>query len=162
MLFLTDVEMRCESWEEDSQYIAALIKNQKLVEAVETEEVADIITDLMNQEYLIFESDQGSCDMSTPDMAVLFDTLRMPEVRRKGILCVNNQQGILYASGEGGYQEDFRLDYHDVYITRMLDKSTQRYSNFVIIDNLSYGKVDNGIMVYNPIIQSTVDSFGLM
>ncbi len=100
--------------------------------------------------------------MSISDIVVLFDTLKIPEDRRKGILCVNNQRGILYASGEGEYQQDFRLDYHDVYITRTLDKSTQRYSNSVIMDNLSYGKVDNGIniMVYNPITQSVVVSFG--
>lgn len=153
---------RYESWEADSQYISVLIKNQELVEAVEKEEVADVVAGLMNQEYLVFVSNQGDSDISIPDVAVLFDTLGIPEDKRKGILCVNNQQGILYASGEGEYHKDFRLDYHDVYITRTLDKNTQRYSNSVILDNLSYGEVDNGIniMVYNPITQNVVDSFG--
>lgn len=131
-----------QSWEVDSQCISSAIRNQ---------------------EFMLFVSVEGNCDTSVPKMTMLFDALGIPRDTGNEIWYVNNKKGILHASGEGEYEKDFRLDYHDVYITRMLDEDTGEYVNSVMIDNLVYGKVEDGIniTVYNPVTQSVVESFGV-
>lgn len=151
-----------ESWEAHSQYISSSIKNQKLSEALESGDIHEIVSNMMDQEYMLFVSGEGDCNNLDPEMTMLFDTLGIPDDQENGVWYLNNQKGILYASGEGEYHKDFRLDYHDVYITRSLEENTQKHENSVIIDNVSYKKVEDGvnITVYNPVTQSIIDSFG--
>lgn len=149
-----------KSWEADSQYISSLIKNQELLEA---NTFSSIIENITAQEYTLFVSVDGSCNTSVPDMAILFDTLKIPRDKGNGVWYINNKTGILYASDVKNYNKDFRLDYHDARITStLINEDTGEYENTVFIDNISYGKVSDGvnITVYNPITQSIVDSFG--
>lgn len=149
-----------KSWELDSQYISSTIKNQQLIEADSFQGIMENIT---AQEYTLFVSVDGNCNTSVPDMAMLFDTLNIPRDRGNEVWYVSNKKGILYASYAEEYNKDFRLDYHDVCITRtLINEEAQKYENSVIIDNISYRKVTDGIniTVYNPLTQSIVDSFG--
>ena len=153
-----------ESWELDSQYLASMIKNQQLAEA---SDISDIIKNIDNQEYLLFVSVDGNCftfdDERLDDNAAFFlNKLNIPRNNENGIWYINNQSGNLYTSGSESASTTFRLDYHDVCLSRTFDETLQQYTNLVNIDGTDYKKVTNGIniTVYNPLTQSVVDSFG--
>ncbi|MCM1253902.1 MAG: hypothetical protein NC321_13860 [Clostridium sp.] len=149
-----------QSWEADSQYISALIKNQEFIESTD---FLSIIDNINNQEYTLFISVDGHCNTSVPEMAALFDILKIPKDRGNELWYINNKTGILHTSYDKECNIDFRLDSHDVCMTRtLINEDTGEYKNSVIIDNEPYGKVTDGvnITVYNPITQSIVDSFG--
>ena len=148
-----------KTWEFDSQYIFAQIKNQQLLESTD---ISTIIECMNSQEYLLFVSVDGNCNTAAPDMAVFFDTLGIPRDKGSEIWYINNKNGILYTSGAEPSRETFRLNYHDVGLSRIFDESLQKYVNSVVIDKVQYQKVVNGvnITIYNPITQSVVDSFG--
>lgn len=153
-----------ESWELDSQYLESMIKSGQLAEA---DNVSDIIQNIDNQEYLLFVSVDGNCytfndERLDDNAAFLFNILNIPHDNENGIWYINNQSGFLYVSGSESDNTTFRLDYHDVCLSRVFDETSQQYSNLVSIDGTEYKKVTNGIniTVYNPLTQSVVDSFG--
>lgn len=153
-----------ESWELGSQYQASMIKNQQLVEA---SNISDIIQNINDQEYLLFVSADGNCytfddERLDNNVAVLLNMLNIPCYNEDAIWYINNKSGYLYASGSECARENFRLDYHDVCISRTYDEISQQNINSIVIDRIEYKKVPNGIniTVYNPLTQSVVDSFG--
>lgn len=153
-----------ESWELNSQYLASMIKNQQLAEA---SDISGIIQNIDNQEYLLFVSVDGNCftfdDERLDDNAASFlNKLNIPRNNENGIWYINNQSGYLYASGTESASTTFRLDYHNVCLSRTFDETLQQYINLVNIGRTDYKKVTNGIniTVYNPLTQSVVDSFG--
>lgn len=153
-----------ESWELDSQYLASMIKNQQLTEA---SDISEIIQNINNQEYLLFVSIDGNCstfddERLDDNVAFFLNTLNIPRNNENGIWYINNQSGCLYASGPESDNTTFRLDYHDVCLSRSFDETSQQYINLVNIGGTEYKKVPNGIniTVYNPLTQSAVDSFG--
>lgn len=148
-----------KTWELDSQYISAQIENQYLLEAAD---ISTIIECINNQEYLLFVSADGECDTSDTDVAGVFDALGIPRDKGSEIWYINNKNGILYTSGAESSKETFRLNYHDVCLSRAYDEASQKYANSVVIDKVHYQKVVNGvnITIYNPVTQSVVDSFG--
>lgn len=150
---------RYVSWEADSQYIAASIKNQELLEA---DNLSDIIYHLFEQEYLLFISTDGNGNTSDEDMAIFFDALGIPRNRSSEIWYINNKQGVLFTSGAEAARETMRLDEHQVCLSRAFDEESQSYVNSVIIDKTKYQKVSDGIniTVYNPVTQNIVGSFG--
>ena len=60
-------------------------------------------------------------------------------------------------------EQYFRLDSHDLLIRNVFDELTATYINEIIIDNMQYKKVANGInvIVYDTVTQNVIDSFGL-
>ncbi len=147
------------SWEADSQYISASIKNQQLLEA---NNLSDIIYHLMDQEYELFVSTDGYGNTADDRMAPLFNALGIPRDKGSEIWHVNTKHGVLYASGAEAAQETMRLGSYQVCLSRSLDESSQNYLNSVIIDNTKLQTVSNGIniTVYNPLTQNIVCSFG--
>ena len=153
-----------KSWELNSQYISSIIENQQLIEATST---SDIIDNINNQEYLLFVSVDGNCytfddERLDNNVAILLNALNIPRYNENTIWYINNQSGYIYTSGSEYARETFRLDYHDVCLSRTFDETSQQYINSVNIDRTEYKKVTNGIniTVYNPLTQNIVDSFG--
>lgn len=81
----------------------------------------------------------------------------------KSIYYKDNGDGILWEGGEKDVEQYFRLDSHDLLIRNVFDELTATYINEIIIDNMQYKKVANGInvIVYDTVTQNVIDSFGL-
>lgn len=153
-----------ESWELDSQYISSIIKNQQLIEAAD---ISSIIQNINNQEYLLFISADGNYSTVNDvkldnNVAILLNALNIPLNNENAIWYINNKSGCIYTIDVEYAEKIFRLDYHDVCLSRTFDEISQQYVNSVIIDRKEYKTVTNGvnITVYNPLTQSIVDSFG--
>ncbi len=151
------------SWEQDSQYLASMIKNHHLAEA---SSISDVIQELAEQEYLLFVTIDGTCDPfdeKDDNVSLLLNTLNIPCDAGNGIWYMNTRSGLLYQSGTDAANTAFRLDHHDVCLSRTFDETSQQYLNTVTIDRTDYKKVTNGIniTVYHPLTQSVIVTFGI-
>lgn len=157
-------DIRYQTWQNNADYISCMIENQLLLETVESDVIVEKI---MNPNYCLIVSIDGNYlpndDLNGP-MSRLF--------RLIGIMVDSGGNGIYYRdSGNGaawniiaeGGEQYLRLDSHDVCMKRYSDESNEVYTNRVVVDNVEYKKVTNGVnvVVYDKITQSVIDSFGL-
>lgn len=147
------------SWAANAEYISSLIKNQLLKESTD---LPGIIDNLKKQEYLLLVSLDGICDISSDNIRIFLGELGITQDINE-LYYINNVNGILYTNELEEETEYFRLDTHDICLSRKMDEASQVFLNNIVIDNVSYTKVKNGInvVVYNPKTKTVVDSFGL-
>lgn len=139
-----------------------MIENQMLLECVDKN---DLINKLTNTNYHLIISLDGNY-MANKD--VVYDFLNQLNISEainaeKSIYYKDNGDGILWEGGEKDVEQYFRLDSHDLLIRNVFDELTATYINEIIIDNMQYKKVANGInvIVYDTVTQNVIDSFGL-
>lgn len=125
----------------------------------------DLINKLTNTNYHLIISLDGNY-MANKD--VVYDFLNQLSIseginEEKSIYYKDNANGILWEGGGKDVEQYFRLDSHDLLIRNVFDELTATYINEIIIDNMQYKKVANGInvIVYDTVTQNIVDSFGL-
>lgn len=125
----------------------------------------DLINKLTNTNYHLIISLDGNY-MANKD--VVYDFLNQLNISEainaeKSIYYKDNGDGILWEGGEKDVEQYFRLDSHDLLIRNVFDELTATYINEIIIDNMQYKKVANGInvIVYDTVTQNVIDSFGL-
>ena len=151
-----------QTWQNNADYITTMIENQMLLECVDKN---DLINKLTNTNYHLIISLDGNY-MANKD--VVYDFLNQLNISEainaeKSIYYKDNGDGILWEGGEKDVEQYFRLDSHDLLIRNVFDELTATYINEIIIDNMQYKKVANGInvIVYDTVTQNVIDSFGL-
>lgn len=151
---------RYQSWQDNADYIRALIKNQELIE---TYDIITFTEKLQDEHYLYFVSVDGYCTTQNEELAPVFDALKIPPDNTSGLWYADND-GIIWCSGNAPEEQYIKRDGHDIGMKRIYNESNYRYSSIVTVDDstVSQRKVTNGvnITVYSMVTQSVVDSVG--
>ncbi len=150
-----------QSWEKQTKYIMATIRNQELKEAVTVE---DLAKRMKNPNYKICVSLNGDCAGDEQNLEKLFQKLAIPYIKNSGFWVIDGDNyKVQYANR---MEEDFlhfRWDGHDLCIRRWFDEGSLSYVNMLTFDRTVYQKVESGvnILVYCTITQSVVNDFGI-
>lgn len=154
-------DINYQTWQNHADYISAMIENQLLLETVDRN---DIVEKILNPNYRLIISIDGTCLSNDTDLYSLFEALDVPtDNGENGIYYRDNNNNTIGNIGMGKTEEYLRLDSHDLCMRRNFNEADATYTNQTIIDNIEYKKVANGvnIVVYDTITQSVVDSFGI-
>lgn len=149
-------EPEYSSWEENAQFIRQMIYDQELLESTD---LAAITEKLQNDNYWIFISVDGTCNTADATFTNLFDKYGIP---------MDGTNGIWFISSDGSWNTTMddgeffrRTDPHDFHLRRSSDENGN-WSNEIIIDNVNYKKVTNGvnIVVYDKLTEKVADTIG--
>ena len=147
------------SWQRNADYISQMIYNRELTEVTDLDSIIDKI---LNENYWLFISVDGRCTTADVEMESFYSTMGITSEEINGVWYRDNAYGIeWYAQGESD-EKYISTDAHDFYMKRWMD-DRGHYNNQIIIDNIEYLKVGNGIniVVYDTVTERVVDSFGL-
>ncbi len=144
------------SWEENARFIRQMIIDQELREY---EDLSIITERIRNDNYWVFISVDGTCNTSDATFANLFDKYRIPKDGTNGIWLISNDDSWNTNMDDGEYY--VRTKSHDFHLRRSSDENGN-WSNEIIIDNVDYMKVSNGvnIVVYDKLTETVADSMG--
>ncbi len=147
-----------QSWKRNADYIREQILNQKLVE---TSDMESFLSQIENEHYCYFISIDGNCNSGIAELVPIMDAFQISKDKHRGIWYVNMDDEVWYSGGENA-ERYIQLDRHDVCMKRILNADSSDYSNTVLIDNVEYKKVTNGINVtiYNEVTQTIADCVG--
>lgn len=150
-----------QTWQNQADYISAMIENQLLVESVDQSE---IVGRLFNPNYCLLISLDGTCRFDDAKLYYFFTAMGIATNKDgNGIYYRDNSDGTFWyiVTEEAG--QYFKLDAHDFCVRRSYDETNAAYTNQIIVDNTEYKKVVNGVnvIVYDKMTQNVVDSFGL-
>lgn len=138
-----------------------MIENQLLLETADRNVILERI---LNPAYRLVISIDGTCRTDDAGLYGLLEAI--------GVAADNGENGIYYRDngnnnvwniGTGKAEKYLRMDSHDLCMRRTFNEANATYMNQIIIDNVEYKKVANGvnIVVYDKVTQRVVDSFGL-
>lgn len=149
-------EEKYASWDRNANYISQMIYDQELVD---TTDINAICEKIQNNRYWIFVSIDGTCNVLEPNLNKFLSTMGIGE-DATGIYFLDDGNNI-WCTGEGEKELYRSTDAHDFHLSRVNNDGT--YTNSVIIDNIEYTKVLNGInvVVYDTLTEKIVDNFGL-
>lgn len=146
------------SWQKSSDYVSQMIYNQELIEMIDIYSISEKI---LNENYRLFITVDGSC--TTPNEALQFFCLAVGIANdgTNGIWYRDNTCGIVWSAQNGTAEQYIRTLAHDFCMRRVVYAGN--YINQVIIDNIEYKKVADGInvVVYDTVTETIVDSFGV-
>lgn len=147
------------SWERNARYISAQIANQELKEA---SGLAEILGKLLNPDYMLCMSVDGTCTTKAPELAALWEALRITDDADSGVWLIDNGAGVLYRSGEAESSQYVKWDRHHLQMARAWNAEEEVYQNSVLVDQADPRKVQNGvnIIVYSRTTQEVADSIG--
>lgn len=147
------------SWQRNADYISQQIYNQELLEMNDPEK---ILKKIWNEDYRLIISVDGDCTTDDETLQAFYSSIGITNDERNGIWYRDNTYGIYWYTHDGDEEKYIRMPAHDFCMRRNVDKDGKD-QNEVIIDNVEYKNVENGlnIVVYDTITDSIVDSFGL-
>ena len=146
------------SWQRNADYISQQIYNQELLESYDFENVTKKI---WNENYWLIISVDGDCTTNDEALQDFYSGMGIMNDERNGIWYRDNTYGINWYAHDGDEEKYVRTSAHDFCMRRYADKEGN-YHNQVIIDNVKYKNIPNGIniVVYDTITESIVDDFG--
>lgn len=147
------------SWQRNADYISQQIYNQELSEMDDAE---DIFKKIWNEDYRLIISVDGDCTTNDETLQTFYSSIGITNDERNGIWYRDNTYGINWYTHDGDEEKYVRTPAHDFHMRRYADEEGN-YQNQVIIDNVEYKNVENGIniVIYDTVTESVVDSFGL-
>lgn len=145
------------SWQRNADYINQIIADQELVESTNLDEIPERLN---NENYWIAISVDGTCSTSDENIKGFLNQLGIYDESVNGIWIRENNT-ITWKTGESA-NLNISTSAHDFSLTRSYDENGI-YNNAVIIDNIQYKKVINGvnITVYDKKTEKIADSFGI-
>lgn len=148
-------DFRYQSWERNAQYIRQTISNQNLKES---DSLDDFCPKLDNPKYWIFVSIDGDISNLNYNSSTLPLPLQYININKNDVLLLQNNS-ILWNPNSENNEKYIRTSSHDFHIRRDYENNI----NFVIIDNLSYATVTDGlnITVYDTLTETIVDTVGI-
>lgn len=149
-----------ESWEDNSEYIAADLANKALAGTMELQEINEKIK---NPNYILIVSVDGYCSTKDENLKQLFEAIGLHRTGENGVWCIDNSEGVLFTIGWEEMTRYRRMGLYDFRVSRVFDEDAQTYVSSVIINNNEYIKVKNGvnIQIYDTVTRTIVDSFGI-
>ena len=147
------------SWQRNADYISQQIYNQELLESDEFE---DISKRIWNENYMLIISVDGDCTTENETLQSFYSDIGITNDEQNGIWYRDNTYGINWYTHDGDEEKYVRTPAHDFHMRRYVDEEGN-YRSQVIIDNVEYKNVQNGIniVVYDTVTESIADSFGL-
>ncbi len=144
------------SWEKNAQFIRQMIYDQELLESTD---LSSVTKKIQNENYWIFISVDGICNTADPTFTTLFDKFGIPKDGTNGIWFISNDGCWNTTMDDGEFFR--RTDPHDFHLRRSIDENGD-WLNEIIIDNVDYRKVTNGvnIVVYDKLTEKVADSIG--
>lgn len=146
-----------QSWERNAAYITQMNEDQVLVE---TYDIEQIVEKLQNPNYWVFVTVDGSCTTSDENLQSFFNILALPADGSCGIWYRNSDSWAWYSQMEEA--EQYIRTVHDFCMRRAANEAGN-YTNEIIIDNVRYQKVSNGvnIVVYDTLTEQIADTIGI-
>lgn len=147
------------SWQRNADYISQMIYNQELKEMTDIHAISEKI---LNKDYRLFISVDGYCTTADEMLQFFFSAIEIMNDGANGIWYRDNTSGIVWSSSSVTAEKYVTAQTHDFVMKRTIDEEGT-YSNQIIIDNIEYKKVENGIniVVYDTITETVADSFGI-
>ena len=152
-------ETKYASWQRDADHISQRIYNQELLES---DVFDDISKRIWNENYRLIISVDGDCTTEDEELQTFYLSVGNTNDERNGIWYRDNTYGIDWYTHYGDEEKYVRTPAHDFHMRRYVDEEGN-YRSQVIIDNVEYKNVQNGIniVVYDTVTESIADSFGL-
>ena len=149
---------RYTSWQTNAEYTAQYGNDMNLLNITNIEKLG---SSLLNRDYYIFLSVDGSCNTEDPVIRGLFDALNL-KASFNGI-CFITSDGIIWYSGSYEDKYYIRKDTHDIYLKRQYSDEYGAFVNHIIVDNSVKKVVDNGlnVVVYDNKLKTVIDSIGI-
>lgn len=146
------------SWDRQADFIRQMIFNQELVETVD---VYSLLNKIKNDKYWTFVSLDGTYNTSDIIISDYLDVMGIKE-RKEGGICFLDGGNLIWHTKDEGDEHYIRTLPHDFQLKRE-DNGDNTYTNSVIIDNIKYAKVTNGIniVIYDTLTEKLVDVFAL-
>lgn len=147
-----------KSWENNADHIRGQINNQKLKE---TGDMDSFLEQAQNENYSYIISIDGSCHSGLEEVKEIVDTFQISREMHQGIWYVD-MNGTMWYSGGETVERYLSLDRHDMCMRRLPNESGTGYINTLLVDNIEYKKVTDGIniTVYSNVTQTIADSVG--
>lgn len=151
-------DSRYQSWENNASFIKEQINDQLLTE---TNDMESFLSQIGNANYSYFISIDGNCNSGMEGVKAMMDTFHISGDGHRGIWYTDINEVIWYSGGEEA-EKYLKPDGHDICMRRVRKEDTADYANTLIVDNIEYKKVKNGvnITVYSSVTQTIVDSVG--
>lgn len=147
-----------ETWQRDADFIQQMCANQTLVETYDL----NVISELMqNPYYRIILSVDDNCSISDANLSLFFDKVGIYGEALTGIWLKEDNK-ILWHSGTE-HAEHFIEDSSHDFCMRRFKNDSEQYINHIIVDNIQYQKVNNGInvLIYDKKTEKIADMFGI-
>lgn len=143
------------SWEKNAEYIQQIISNQKLKESGSFE---DFCTKLNNPNYWIFASIDGDISNFNYINSNLPTPLKNINKSQNDVWLLQNNN-VLWKPNINDNEKYIQTPAHDFLVRRDYENNI----NFVIIDNLSYAAVTDGlnITVYDTLTEKIIETIGI-
>lgn len=147
-----------ESWQKDANYIRQMLENQELRETIDLDSIAAKIQD---ENYWVMISVDGNCNTSDTNLSDFLHQQGIYDEGANGIWLKQNGN-IVWNSGTENAEKYIMLPAHDFCMKRAINENGQ-YSNNIIMDNIPYQKVTNGVnvLVYDTRTEKIADMFGI-
>ena len=147
------------SWQKDADYIFQMIYNQELREMTDIHAISEKI---LNEDYQLIISVDGNCTTADEAMQFFYSAVGILNDGSNGIWYRDNISGIVWSSLSETAEKYVTTSAHDFLMKRTV-YGDEIYSNQIIVDNIEYKKVENGInvVVYDTITETVADSFGI-
>ena len=151
-------DSRYLSWENNAEFIKEQINNQILTE---TSDMGSFLSQADNGNYSYIISIDGRCHSGMEDVKAIIDAFHISGDSHQGIW-YTDMDGEIWYSGREEAEKYIKPDGHDICMRRVWREDTADYANTLIVDNVEYKKVTNGvnITIYSDVTQTIVDSVG--
>lgn len=148
-------ESEYDSWQRNADYIRQMIYNKELTLSYD---IHDLQNYLIKPNYWIMISIDGECSSSDENVREFLDSMDIADDNTSGIWFLQNNN-LIWLSGNDSAEQYIRTSSHDFCMRRTSDTNL----NEIIIDNVTYNKVLNGIniVVYDTITDDVVDVIGI-
>ena len=149
-------EPEYSTWEDNAKYIRQMICDQEMLESTE---LSTITEKIINDNYWVFVSVDGTCNTADVTFEELFDKCGIPKNGLNGIWFISDDVSWNTTINEGEFFE--RTEPHDFLLRRSVDENGA-WTNEIIIDNADYKKVANGvnIVIYDKLTEKVADAIG--
>lgn len=152
-------DFKYASWQRSADYISQMIYNQELREMTDIHTISEKI---LNEDYQLIISVDGNCTTADERMQFFYSTIGILNDGTNGIWYRDNTGGIAWSSLSETAEKYVTASTHDFCMKRTV-YGDGTYSNQIIVDNMEYKKVENGInvVIYDTITETVADSFGI-
>jgi hypothetical protein len=135
-------DKKYDSWERNYEYISQMIENEILVESYN---ISDIVNMLQDSNYWLVVTLDGSCNSSDVYISNFLNQIGVFAEDTDGIWLVENNT-LIWKGGDEEIEKYVMTSSHDFCFKRVANESGQ-FENSVIVDNVNYKKVINGVNV---------------
>lgn len=152
-------EAKYASWQRSADYTSQMIYNQELLEL---EDLEDISAKILNNHYKLIISTDGDTTAKDKMLQAFYASVDIVNDGANNIWFRDNSSGIDWCSQNRNEEKYIRTSMHDFCMKKYMD-TEGNYRNQIIIDNVEYKSVENGIniVVYDTVTDSIVDCFGI-